>query len=512
MNLSELCRAADIFCPREVGELEIHGIETDSRRVKNGSMFVCIRGLRTDGHAYIEEAIERGAVCVVMDRYALLPTDTRAVYLQCGDSRRAAAYLYNAWYQDPAKGMKLVGVTGTNGKTSVSNMLCAILEASLHRTGLIGTIGCRIGERILDVCGGDPAASMTTPDPEVLYRTLYEMAREGVEYVVMEVSSHALTLEKVAPLSFECAVFTNLTPEHLDFHKTMENYARAKAVLMAASRVCVINADSPYAALMQKSAAGRYITCTQTGKDADFSATDIETDSPLGTEYRLCSIGARLRLSCRIPGSFTVMNSMQAAIAALSLGCAPSTVKSVLASLGSVKGRMEYVKLGIDADFSVLLDYAHTPDALEKLLLCARALRREGGRVVVLFGCGGDRDRTKRAIMGEIATRLADVSIITSDNPRSEDPLKIIDEILLGVSADCAYQVIPNREEAIRFAVLNAQKNDLILLAGKGHEDYEITRTGKRAFDERKIVKEAFLERTRIMSGSLHDGKDEGEA
>lgn len=512
MNLSELCREADIFCPPEAEELEILGIETDSGRVKTGSMFVCIRGLRTDGHAYIEEAIERGAVCIVVDRYAVLPTDTRAVYLQCGDARRTTAYLYNAWYRNPTKGMKLIGVTGTNGKTSVSHMLCAILEASLHRTGLIGTVGCKIGDRKVEISSADPAASMTTPDPEVLYRLLYEMAKEGVEYVVMEVSSHALTLEKVAPLSFECAVFTNLTPEHLDFHKTMENYARAKAKLMAASRICVINADSPYAALMQKSAAGRYVTCTQTGKDADFTATDVETDSPLGTEYRLCSIGARLRLSCKIPGSFTVMNSMQAAIAALSLGCAPSTVKGVLASIGAVKGRMEYVKLGIGADFSVLLDYAHTPDALEKLLLCARSMRREGGRVVVVFGCGGDRDKTKRAIMGEIATRLADAVIITSDNPRSEDPLSIIDEILLGVSTDCAYQVIPNREEAIRFAVLSAQKKDLILLAGKGHEEYEITRTGKRAFDERKIVKEAYLERVRIMEGGLHDGKDECDA
>ena len=508
MVLGRLCCEADIFCPPEVEETEILGIETDSRRVNHGSMFVCIRGLRTDGHAYVEEAIERGAACILVDRYAPLPDDGRAVYLQCKDTRRASAFLYNAWYQDPARSMKLIGVTGTNGKTSVSNMLCAILEASLHRTGLIGTIGCRIGDRTLDVTSDDPMASMTTPDPAVLYRILYEMAKEGAEYVVMEVSSHALTLEKVAPLSFECAIFTNLTPEHLDFHKTMENYARAKASLMSSARICVINADSPYAALMEKSAGGRYITCTQTGQDADFSATDIETDSPLGTEYRLCSIGARLRLSCRIPGSFTVMNSMQAAIAALALGCAPATVKSVLASLGTVKGRMEYVKLGIGADFSVLLDYAHTPDALEKLLICARTLTKSDGRLVLLFGCGGDRDKTKRAIMGEIATRLADVTVITSDNPRGEDPMGIIDEILLGVSTDAAYHVIPSREEAIRFAILNAQRNDLILLAGKGHEEYEITSTGKRAFDERRIVRDAFLERERIRNGTLNDGKD----
>ena len=512
MILGELCAAAGIFCPPRAHEVEICGIETNSARVKAGSMFVCIRGLHTDGHAYVEEALERGAACILMDRYAILPTDTRAVYLQCKDTRRASAYLYDAWYGHPAKGLKLIGVTGTNGKTSVSNMLCAILEGSLYRCGLIGTIGCRLGGETVDLFRESPFSSMTTPDPEVLYRILYEMAREGAEYVVMEVSSHALTLEKVAPLSFECAIFTNLTPEHLDFHKTMENYARAKASLMAASRLCVINADSPYAALMQKSAGGRYITCTQRGADADFSATDIETDSPLGTEYRLCSIGARLRLSCRIPGSFTVMNSMQAAVAALSLGCSPATVKSVLAAQSPIKGRMEYVKLGIEADFSVLIDYAHTPDALEKLLACANDLKKEGGRVVVLFGCGGDRDKTKRAIMGEIATRLSDLAIITSDNPRTEEPMQIIDEILLGVGTDSSYQVIPSREEAIRFAVLNAQRGDLIVLSGKGHEEYEITRTGKRAFDERKIVKDAFLERKRRKNHTEYDGKDGGGA
>lgn len=492
MLLKELCAQAELFCPLHAQNMEITGIATDSRNVRKGMLFICIRGLRTDGHAYIEDAIDRGASCIVVDRYAIVPENPRAVYLQCGDSRRSAAYLYDAWYSHPSGRLKLIGVTGTNGKTSVSYMIRAILEASLHPCGIIGTIGCRIGERELETSVHDTYASMTTPDPENLYRILFEMAEARVEYVVMEVSSHALTLEKLAPLTFECAVFTNLTPEHLDFHKSMENYARAKAKLFSAARLSVINADSPYAAMMQKSAKGRYVTCSATGADADFSAEEIEIGSSLGTEYRLSSIGARLRLSSKIPGSFTVMNSMQAAVVALSLGCSPSTVKSVLASLEPIKGRMEYVKLGIEADFSVLIDYAHTPDALEKLLFCAKGLKKEGGRVIIVFGCGGDRDKTKRAIMGEIATKMSDQAIITSDNPRTEDPMQIIREIVAGVVADAVYCVIPNREEAIRYAIENAKKDDLIVLAGKGHEEYEITRTGKRAFKERDIVMEAY--------------------
>jgi len=510
--LKGLCEHAEIFCPAYAENIEITGIETDSRRVEKGEMFVCIRGLHTDGHAYIEDAIERGASCIVVDRYAIIPTDSRVVYLQCGDCRRAVAYLYDAWYGEPGRRLKLIGVTGTNGKTSVSHMVYAILEASLHRCGIIGTVGCRIGERMLETSPEDPLANMTTPDPKTLYRILCEMAEAGAEYVVMEVSSHALTLEKTAPLSFECAIFTNLTPEHLDFHKTMENYAHAKAKLFGAARLSVINADSPYASLIEKSVRGRCVSCTVKGADADFSAEEIQTDSPRGTEYRLCSIGTRLRLSCRIPGSFTVMNSMQAAVAALSLGCTPATVKNVLSTLDPIKGRMEYVRLGIEADFSVLIDYAHTPDALEKLLVTARSLKKEGGRTVVLFGCGGDRDKTKRAIMGEIATRLSDFAIVTSDNPRMEDPTQIIREILAGIGADAAYRVIPDREEAIRFAVMNAKEKDLIVLAGKGHEEYEITRTGKRAFSERNIVKDAFESRKRIKNASLKDEEKTEEA
>lgn len=498
MRLKLLCDAAEIYCPKSAEGTEITGIETDSRRVKRGEMFICIRGLHTDGHSFIADAIARGASCILADRYAAIPDSADTVFLQCADPRAASAYLYHAWYGFPTKGMKLIGVTGTNGKTSVSHLIRAILEASLHRCGLIGTVGAESLGRQLPMNEDTPLANMTTPDPKDLYRILSEMAKDGVEYVVMETSSHALALEKLAPLSFACAVFTNLTPEHLDFHRTMDSYADAKAKLLEKSKICVINADSPYAKRMERSAKEKCITCSLKGEDADFLAEDIEVFGNQGCRYRMTSLCTRLQISCPIPGRFTVMNSMQAAICALELGCAPATVKSVLASAPPVKGRMERVRLGLGADFTVIIDYAHTPDALETLLTCAREGRKNAGRLVLVFGCGGDRDRTKRATMGEIAARLADAVIVTSDNSRSEDPMGIIEEIVAGIPPHAEYRIIPDRERAIRYAILNAEKGDTVLLAGKGHEEYEITREGKRRFCEKEIAMAAFAERKEL--------------
>lgn len=492
MKLKVLCDAASIACPEAIGASEVLGMSTDSRTVRDGWLFICIRGLHADGHAYVDEAIKNGARYVLVDRYEAVAERDDAVILRCADCRRASAYLWHAWYGFPANHLKLIGVTGTNGKTSVTYMLRAILEASLFRCGIIGTVGrTSVGKPLLGQ-SDDPLANMTTPDPKDLYRLLAQMVADGVEYVVMEVSSHALALEKLAPLHFEAAIFTNLTPEHLDFHRTMEHYAEAKARLFACAGISVINVDSPYASRMIKASVGRCIRCGVTNADADYTAEDVELLGRAGVRYRLRSVRTGLKLSCPIPGSFTVLNSMQAAIVALELGCRPSIVKSALSTMDGVKGRMERVRLGFGAEFTVLIDYAHTPDALEKLLRTSRGLVENTGKMTVLFGCGGDRDRTKRAVMGEIASRLADAVIVTSDNSRSEEPQSIIDEILAGVHRETPCTVILDREEAIRHAVTNASAGDLILLAGKGHEEYEISRAGRRRFCEREIVLDAY--------------------
>ena len=509
MKLKLLCDAIGICCPNAYRDQEIKDICTDSRKEMTGAMFVCFTGTQFDSHNYIRDAIRQGAICILTDRnHPDIEEQEGIACLQCEDPRASLAYLWHAWYGYPCRDLKIIGVTGTNGKTSVAHMLRTILRTAWHSCGIIGTVGCEGEHGKIDATTEEGLSNLTTPDPRDLYRVFAQMRDEGVEYVVMEVSSHALALQKLAPILFEAAIFTNLTPEHLDFHKTMDAYATAKASLFQKTKLAVCNADSPYCERMLRDATCRHITCSTKGKDVDYNADEVEIYAQNGVAYRLCSARTRLRISCPIAGEFTVMNTMQAAICALELGCSPAAIKTALATMGGIKGRMERVRLGLEADFSVLIDYAHTPDALEKLLLTARGLVQKGGRTVVLFGCGGDRDRTKRAVMGEIAARLADHVIITSDNSRGEDPMQIICQIVAGIPPQKAYTVIPDRASAIRYAVENAKAGDLILLAGKGHEEYEIVGGERRPFCEGHLVKEAFRARLRTQNG---DDKNEGE-
>ena len=497
MKLENLCTAADIPCPPSAKDREIGAIETDSRKTGKNTLFVCIRGLHTDGHAYIGEAVERGCTCILTEEGAVFdPLPPEVICLSCPDTRRATAMLYNAWYGYPTRQLSLIGVTGTNGKTSVTHMLRAILEAAFYRCGLIGTVGCESVGRHLDSRAENALANMTTPDPAVLYRVLSEMVADGVEYVLMEVTSHALALGKLAPMHFRAAIFTNLTPEHLDFHKTMEAYAAAKAELMANSDLCVINGDSPYAGFMQAQAAGRVVTCSEHGR-GDYNAEHLSFSGDGCPTYDLHSVDGCLRIPCAVPGRFSVMNSMQAAAVARELGIGAKTVKDAVSSLFGVKGRMERVKLGLGADFTVLIDYAHTPDALENLLRTTRLFCQRGARIVLLFGCGGDRDQGKRPMMGRIASENADFVILTSDNSRSEDPMEIISAIRTGMNEQADYCIIPDRAQAIEYAVRQARSGDILLLAGKGHEEYEIRRDGKFPFCEKEIVRQAFLARRR---------------
>ncbi len=448
---------------------------------------------------HIEEAIARGAGAILVDRYAEFMPQEPPVFLRASDTRRAEAELHNAWNAFPANDLKLIGVTGTNGKTSVTHMIRRILSSALRPTGVIGTLGAILpdGTHISLSGGSDPNANMTTPDPAVLYRSLARMRDAGAEYVVMEVSSHALALEKLAPLEFAVGIFTNLTPEHLDFHKTMDAYAAAKEKLFEHSKLTICNLDSPYAARMCAHAKGRVIGCTASRADADFCAADVQVDGDGSVSYCLRSLRTRLHLRVPLPGDYTVINSMQAAICALECGCSPAAVKTALSTMPPISGRMERVRLPHGADITVLIDYAHTPDALEQSLGVARTLCQKGRELILLFGCGGDRDRTKRPIMGGIAERLADRVIVTSDNPRSEDPNGIIQEIRDGMVGARPIEVIPDRAAAILHGVETARAGDVLLLAGKGHEEYEITREGRRPFSERAIVREAVIARMR---------------
>ena len=495
MKLGFLCDAAEIDCPAEERMREIRSIATDSRRVEEGSLFICICGFRSDGHDYIQEALFRGAIAVLVQEGASYVPIERGILLKTDNTRRATAYLYHAWYGFPGRNLRMIGVTGTNGKTSVTHMLRGILEGGGYRCGLIGTVGCESGGVPIEASGTDPLVNMTTPDPAELYRALAHMVEDDVRIVLMEVTSHALTLEKLAPLWFEATVFTNLTPEHLDFHKTMEAYADAKARLFEKSNLSVINLDSPYAERMINAAHGRVVTCSMS-RNADYTADALKNDGD-GVVYTLISDRMRQTMRCPIPGKFSVINSMQAAVTALELGVHASRVKETIASLSGVCGRMERQRLGPGADFTVLIDYAHTPDALENLLRTAEPLRRGDGRLIVLFGCGGDRDRGKRPMMGRIASENAQLVILTSDNSRSEDPKEIIAQILVGVRGDTPCVVIEDRADAIVYAIQNARAGDVILLAGKGHETYEITRKGRRYFNEREIVQRAFADRRR---------------
>lgn len=505
MKLYELLSSVETFSYEMPNDLEITGITSDSRQVRPGNLFVCIRGLHEDGHRYMQDALQAGA-CAVMTESGCSCVPDGVAHITVPSTRSALAKLYHAWYGRPGDRLRLIAVTGTNGKTSVSFMLRAIWEASMEQCGLIGTVHCYSCGRLLDPRSSDGLANMTTPDPEDLYRLLAEMAEDGAETVIMEATSHALALGKLDALHFEAAIFTNLTPEHLDFHGDMEHYFEAKAKLFEMCDLAIINRDDPWAEELAARAQCPVRFCSLRSERADYKAQEIENGGINGMSYRLLGKNVRMRLCCPIPGAFSVMNSLQAAVLALEMGKPPACIHDAIGTLNGIQGRMERVRLPLEAEFSLFIDYAHTPDALENLLRAARGFCREENRLVVLFGCGGDRDKSKRPLMGRLAAELADLAVITSDNSRSEDPLAIIDDILIGVRTveHADYRVIPDRREAIRYVLINAKAGDIILLAGKGHETYEINGTGRHPFDERDIV-------TQIMEKHFSRGNKEND-
>ena len=474
----------------------ITGICPDSSRVEPGNLYVAIEGLHADGHSFIGEAKQRGISALAVSSKAI--NDGRVdideldlPVLIAQDTRELISYLFSAWYKNPQDEIKIVGVTGTNGKTTVATLTREILTGGDIPSGIIGTVGCYSPKGKLDVRSANANANMTTPDPEELYRILRIMADDGARVVVMETTSHALALKKTEPIDFEIAVFTNLSEDHLDFHNNMENYFAAKARLFDKCRLAVINYDDRYGRKLAEKIDIPHFFCSAEGRETDCAAEDVHILGG-GIEYKLTSRDLRLRVRSPLRGGFNVMNTMQAAVTARALGVSAITVKESLARLSGIIGRLERLKIDGKADFSVYIDYAHTPDALENLLRTARAFTKSNQRIVLVFGCGGDRDKTKRPIMGKIAVDMADFVIITGDNSRSERTVDIIRDIISGIvdREGASYTVIESRRDAIEYAIKNARRGDVILLAGKGHEEYEIDDKGKHPFSERMLVKE----------------------
>ena len=520
MLLYELLRSADIFYRAQGDEnVEITTISSDSRTASEGSLFVCIRGRTYNGHSFVKDAVARGVRAVLAeDELEELPCGVTVIYTS--DTSTALSRLWDAWYNHPARDLKLIAVTGTNGKTTTTFMLDAVFSAAFYKCGVIGTVFCRTPKRVLESEPHDGRTGMTTPEPEVLYRVLEMMRRDGAEYVFIEITSHALALGRAEPLFFEAAIFTNLTAEHLDFHHTIENYFLAKASLLEKCRIAFINLDDSYAeryrayARATGSGAKLLFYSAKGRKDADFRADNVKHLGCDGISYSLSARNTLREIRSRLPGDFTVENTLAAASTALEFGISGRLIHEALFGFAGAPGRFKRAKMPKGYGTAVYIDYAHTPDALEKLLKSARSLLPECGRLWTLFGCGGDRDRSKRPVMGRIASSISDVCIITSDNSRSELPEDIISEIIAGIEDPAKCRVIPSRAAAIEYAVECAAMGDIILLCGKGHEKYEVGLGGKRFFDEEVIAQNAALGRLfreMNLTEEIRDGKDREE-
>ena len=476
MKLKELLIDVEVIELNADSETEISNISYDSRKTCDKDLFVAIRGFESDGHKFVGAAISAGASVILCEE----KPEHAIPYVLVKNSRQALAIVSRNYFGNPASKMKLVGVTGTNGKTTTTMLIKHVLEECTgEKVGLIGTNQNMIGEKTVPT-------ERTTPESYELQKLFCEMVNEGCKYAIMEVSSHSLVLERVAGLQFEVAVFTNLTQDHLDFHNTMEEYAGAKALLFERCNKAAINIDDEWGGYMAERAKCPVFTYSETKLEADLVAKDIRL-SPANVKFCALAMGSLERLSLEIPGKFSVYNAMSVISAGLLLELPLKDVCDSLKTAKGVKGRVEVVPT--PSDFTILIDYAHTPDALENVIKSMKEV--SSGRVVVLFGCGGDRDKTKRPIMGEIATTLSDYAIITSDNPRTEVPADIISEILTGVKVPKnRYKVIEDRTDAIAFAIDSHLEGDVIILAGKGHETYQIIGKTKFHMDEREIVAE----------------------
>ncbi|OGP54847.1 MAG: UDP-N-acetylmuramoyl-L-alanyl-D-glutamate--2,6-diaminopimelate ligase [Deltaproteobacteria bacterium RBG_13_52_11] len=488
MQLARLIRSLDVIESRGIMDVDITDISYHSHRVKEGTLFVAIPGTKRDGYHFIEESITRGARAIITEQIPLHPVDIPLVVVK--DTRKALAQISAEFFSHPSREIRLVGITGTNGKTTTSYLIESIIKAAGKAVGVIGTINYRLGKKV------QPAPT-TTPQSYDLQQLLREMITKGAEYVVMEVSSHALDQERVRGCHFDVGVITNITPEHLDYHEDMDRYFAAKKrffheILPESEKDpwAIINLDDPLLEDLQKELPP--VRVMTYGLDQGEVKAPQREISLGGIRATLSSPSGPLEIRTPLIGEYNLYNIMAATAVGISLGIPTEAIHQGIKDLSLIPGRME--RIG-DGNPWVLVDYAHTPDALEKAIKEVRRLAL--GRVFVVFGCGGDRDRTKRAPMGRIGVTWSELAIITSDNPRTEDPLKIIEEIEKGARgvSPHRYLVIPDRRKAIQKAIALAEEQDCVLITGKGHEDYQIIGEQRLPFDDRDEARKALEER-----------------
>ncbi len=482
MRLYELFKDERIKCANLDLNKEFNSIESDSRLIRENDVFVAIKGEKRNGNDYIGEALSNGAIAIV--------TDTQECYdnvpkIVVENTRRALAKMWNNYYSSPTNEMKVIAITGTNGKTSSAYILYSIIKSSQKSCGIISTVECLINGEKYDINGGsetsDIPSAMTTPDPKILYKLFYEMKERGVEYVIMEASSHSLSQFKLAGANIHIGVFTNLSNEHLDYHKTVENYFQSKRKLFEISKIKVVNIDDEFGKRLKKEFTDSHTISLESC--AEFSTENIRyTDT--GCNFYIKNNNIKTEIESRLIGKYTPYNVITAVACANLLGIDEKSIKNGVLECSRINGRMERI------NENIYIDYAHTPEAVEKAILSLKDIYKDK-KIIALFGCGGDRDKSKRAAMAKIVSLYASEAIITSDNSRGEDKYRIISEILLGINKDSIHYVIPDRQEAIKFAVRKLKKDEILLLLGKGHEKYEIDENGKHYFDERAIIEEA---------------------
>jgi len=487
-KLSELLRGAEATVPSSAGRIEIQQVTCDSRKVQKGALFFALHGAKVDGNTFIEDAVKRGAAAIVSEEQSPEKLTRGIAWVQVDHARKVLATVAANFFDHPANFLQLVAVTGTNGKTTTTSLVDAIVKGSGAKTGLFGTIAYHTPL-------GDYPAPNTTPESVDLQGFFAEIRDAGGKYAVLEASSHSLSMDRLWGCHFQAAVFTNLTREHMDFHKTFEDYFAAKRMLFegtgaGAPEVAILNTDDSYG----KQLAGLAKNTVTYGLE---SGTDITTKkfqlSFEGLNFTAHTPNGKLQVTSRLVGRINVYNLLAAIGAAQSLGLSNEIIERGIQNLESVSGRFQRVDMG--QPFLVVVDYAHTDDALENLIRTARELNPKG-RIITLFGCGGLKDRTKRPVMGEVTGRLSDLTILSSDNPRSEDPLKIISDIVVGLQrTNGKYLIEPDREKAIGMAIDEARAGDIILLAGKGHEDYQILADRTLKFDDREMARRALRER-----------------
>ena len=472
--------------------VKVLDITADSRAVKVGSLFIALDGATVDGHNYVNKAVEAGAVAVLVSKPVEVSGDVCVITVE--DTRKAMMACVPYFFDYPANRMRMIGVTGTNGKTTTTHMIRHILKAQGHKVGVIGTVHIMIGDTSYPIHN-------TTPDVVDLQHILNQMVQEDVTYCVMEVSSHALALGRVSGVEFDTAVFTNLTQDHLDFHKTFENYLQAKCKLfeqvsasnqVKGSKGAVINIDDAYGHRVVEKTAAPTITYSTLG-NGSLNASDVHMSTKM-SQYTVNYNGESYPVSMNTTGLFNVYNTLAAIGACLQEGISMEAIDTALKTFSSVPGRFELIEEG--QDFAVVVDYAHTPDGLQNILETAKGIKEN--RIIIVFGCGGDRDATKRPIMGRIAAEYGDRIYVTSDNPRTEDPIQIVKDVEVGVKEalrdGTSYEVIVDRREAINHAIHDAKAGDIVIIAGKGHENYQILKNETIHFDDREEARQALKE------------------